>query len=101
MARTAYLAGPKRACHPLSVGYAAEAPLALTGQVRDGKPRQGTQITFLPSAKFFTPAAFDFAMLEEGLRRLVLANAGVNLVLRDRRSAEERAVVLTSGSGIT
>jgi DNA gyrase subunit B len=80
---------------------AAEAPLALTGQVGDGKPRQGTQITFLPSAKFFTPAAFDVATLEEALRRLVLANGSVNLVFRDRRGAEERAVVLTSGSGIT
>lgn len=79
---------------------APEARLAVAGkaQDKDGKARRGTEITFLPSTKFFAPEAFDVGTLEEGLRGLVLANAGVNLVLRDRRGADERAVLLTSGS---
>lgn len=78
-----------------------EASLAITGksQKSDGKPQRGTEITFFPSVKFFAAAASDFATLGQELRRLVLANPGTSLVIRDRRLTKERAVILTSGSG--
>ncbi|MCB1783554.1 MAG: DNA gyrase subunit B, partial [Alphaproteobacteria bacterium] len=59
--------------------------------VRDMEPgeRNGTEVTFLPSADTFTMTDFDFKTLEERLRELAFLNSGVNIYLSDKRSESE------------
>jgi DNA gyrase subunit B len=78
-----------RAGHP-------EAPLTVVGNadVLDGKPHRGTEITFSPSARFFATTEFDFVRIEQGLRGLASLNAGVTLVLTDKRGLQEKEIVL-------
>jgi DNA gyrase subunit B len=72
-----------------------EAPLAIVGKagMLDGEPRRGTEITFLPSAKFFTNTEFDFATLEHRLRELAFLKSGVTMVLADSRGIEPKEIV--------
>ena len=55
--------------------------------VRDLEPgeRNGTSVTFLPSAETFTMTDFDFKTLEDRLRELAFLNSGVNIYLSDHR----------------
>jgi DNA gyrase subunit B len=73
-----------------------EAPLAVVGDagLHDGKPRRGTEITFLPDAEIFASTAFDFATIEHRLRGLAGLNAGVTVTLVDKRGVEKKEVVL-------
>ncbi|MFN3700461.1 MAG: DNA topoisomerase (ATP-hydrolyzing) subunit B [Alphaproteobacteria bacterium] len=48
--------------------------------------RNGTEITFLPSAETFTMTDFDYKTLENRLRELAFLNSGVNIYLQDLRS---------------
>jgi DNA gyrase subunit B len=70
-----------------------EAPLAIVGDapLDDGKPRRGTEITFLPSPKTFSKTEFDYATLEHRLRELAFLNSGVRLVLTDARHVEPKS----------
>jgi DNA gyrase subunit B len=72
-----------------------EAPLAIVGKagMADGKPRRGTEITFLPSTKTFTKTEFDFATIEHRLRELAFLDSGVTMVLADNRGIEKKEVV--------
>jgi DNA gyrase subunit B len=72
-----------------------EAPLAIVGNADrlDGKPRRGTEVTFLPSNKIFTKTEFDFATIEHRLRELASLNSGVTMVLADDRGIERKEVV--------
>ena len=73
-----------------------EAPLAVVGDadIRDGKPRRGTEITFLPDAGIFTKTEFDFATIAHHLRGLAVHNAGVTVTLADNRGIEKKEVML-------
>jgi DNA gyrase subunit B len=59
----------------------------------DGKPRRGTEITFLPSNKIFTTTEFDFATIEHHLRELASLDSGVTMVLTGNRGIERKEVV--------
>jgi DNA gyrase subunit B len=78
-----------RAGHP-------EAPLTIVGNadVLDGKSNRGTEITFSPSARFFAKTEFDFDRIEQRLRGLASLNAGLTIVLTDKRGVQEKEIVL-------
>ncbi|MET1027721.1 MAG: DNA topoisomerase (ATP-hydrolyzing) subunit B [Dongiaceae bacterium] len=80
----------------------AEAPLAVTGEavLIDGKPKRGTEVTFLPSTGTFTKTEFDYATLEHRLRELAFLNSGVRLILTDARGVEPKQVELHYEGGI-
>jgi DNA gyrase subunit B len=73
-----------------------EAPLIVVGNadMPDGKRHRGTEITFLPSARFFTNTEFDFARIEHRLHGLATLNAGVTIVLADNRGVQVKEIVL-------
>jgi DNA gyrase subunit B len=75
-----------------------EAPLAIVGNadMLDGKPRRGTEITFLPDNKIFTKTEFDFAAIKHRLRGLASLHPGVTMVLADNRGIERKEVVFRS-----
>ncbi|MFQ5617338.1 MAG: DNA topoisomerase (ATP-hydrolyzing) subunit B [Rhodospirillales bacterium] len=79
-----------------------ESPLKVVGDapVAEGKPRSGTEITFLPSAQTFTMTELDFATLEHRLRELAFLNPGVAVKLTDARHVEAQAVTLHYEGGI-
>ena len=52
--------------------------------------RNGTEVTFLPSAQTFTTTEFDFDTLEDRLRELAFLNSGVNIYLSDLRGEEPK-----------
>ena len=60
----------------------------------------GTKIRFLPSKKTFQNIDFNFNTIENRLRELAFLNTGVNIVLIDRRSAEETKIVFNYEGGI-
>ncbi|TDX64772.1 DNA gyrase subunit B [Methylosinus sp. sav-2] len=69
------------------------APLVAVGAapIEDGKPKRGTEVTFLPSLETFkTVVEFDYATIEHRLRELAFLNSGVHIVLTDARHAEQR-----------
>jgi DNA gyrase subunit B len=68
----------------------AVAPLVVAGDapMEDGKPKRGTEVTFLPSPATFTMVEFDYATIEHRLRELAFLNSGVHIVLTDARHAE-------------
>ncbi|MBU6207460.1 MAG: DNA gyrase subunit B, partial [Alphaproteobacteria bacterium] len=69
----------------------AVAPLKLVGPApfgTDGKPKKGTQVTFLPSPDTFKITEFDFEKLEHRYRELAFLNSGVRIFLADARHAE-------------
>jgi DNA gyrase subunit B len=80
----------------------AEAPLKVVGPapMADGKPRTGTEVTFLVSGETFTKTEFDFATLEHRLRELAFLNSGVFLRLIDSRHAEKQQIDLHYEGGI-
>lgn len=53
----------------------------------------GTSITFTPSKRTFTQTQFVFSMLEHRLRELSFLNAGIRIVLTDKRKASENKTV--------
>ncbi|HWC63781.1 MAG TPA: DNA topoisomerase (ATP-hydrolyzing) subunit B, partial [Rhizomicrobium sp.] len=77
-------------------------PLKVVGDapLENGKPRRGTEVTFLPSPATFTRTEFDFATLEHRLRELAFLNSGVTIVLSDRRGVEPHEVTLHYEGGL-
>ncbi len=67
----------------------AEAPLQALGDMKPGQ-RNGTEVTFMPSAQTFTMTEFDFDTLEDRLRELAFLNSGVRITLQDDRLEEPR-----------
>ncbi len=68
----------------------AVSPLVVVGPapIENGKPKRGTEVTFLPSTATFTMVEFDYATIEHRLRELAFLNSGVHIVLTDARHAE-------------
>src|SRR6266853_1026432 len=65
----------------------AVLPLEVTGPAPEiaGKPKRGTEVTFLASPKTFTMVDFDYAIIEHRLRELAFLNSGVRIELTDAR----------------
>src|SRR5246500_3961999 len=80
----------------------AVAPLKIVGDapLDNGKPRRGTEVTFLPSPVTFTKTEFDYATLEHRLRELAFLNSGVTIVLADKRGVEKKEVTLHYEGGL-
>jgi DNA gyrase subunit B len=68
------------------------APLKVVGPapVADGKPKRGTEVTFIPSQETFTMVEFDYGTIEHRLRELAFLNSGVHIVLTDARPASPK-----------
>jgi DNA gyrase subunit B len=68
----------------------AVAPLQTLGPapLDGGKPKRGTEVTFLPSPETFTMIEFDYGTIEHRLRELAFLNSGVHIILTDARHAE-------------
>ncbi|HVJ34250.1 MAG TPA: DNA topoisomerase (ATP-hydrolyzing) subunit B [Terriglobia bacterium] len=79
-----------------------EAPLAVVGDapIIDGKPKRGTEVTFLASKETFTKTEYDYATLEHRLRELAFLNSGVRMFLTDARGVEPKQVELFYEGGI-
>ena len=77
-------------------------PLKVVGDapIENGKPRKGTEVTFLPSPLTFTKVEFDFATLEHRLRELAFLNSGVTIVLADKRGVEAKEITLHYEGGL-
>jgi len=73
-----------------------EAPLIVVGgaDMPDGKRHRGTEITFRPSAMFFTNTEFDFERIEHRLRGLASLDAGLTIVIADHRGVERKEIVI-------
>jgi DNA gyrase subunit B len=79
-----------------------DAPLKIVGDAPlvNGKPKRGTEVTFLPSTKTFTMTEFDYATLEHRLRELAFLNSGVTIILADMRGVEKKEVSLHYEGGL-
>ncbi|HEX3494258.1 MAG TPA: DNA topoisomerase (ATP-hydrolyzing) subunit B [Methylocella sp.] len=80
----------------------AVLPLEATGPAPEiaGKPKRGTEVTFLASPKTFTMVDFDYAMIEHRLRELAFLNSGVRIELADLRGAEVKREELYYDGGL-
>ncbi len=85
----------------------AVAPLAVVGPAPmvdngiEGRPKRGTEVTFLASPKTFTMVDYNYATIEHRLRELAFLNSGVRIVLTDARGAEPRIEELFYDGGLT
>jgi len=61
---------------------AAEAPLKEIG---DAEGNRGSEIKFLPSAKYFAITEFSYDTLEHRMKELSFLNSGVHITLEDSR----------------
>ena len=80
----------------------AVAPLKVVGPapMEDGKPKRGTEVTFIPSPETFTMVEFDYATIEHRLRELAFLNSGVRIVLTDARPASPKREELFYEGGL-
>ncbi len=78
------------------------APLKIVGSspIHDGKPKRGTEVTFLASPKTFTMIDYTFSTIEHRLRELAFLNSGVRIVLTDARGAEPKVEELFYEGGL-
>lgn len=59
-----------------------QPPLRLVG---DAEEERGTEISFLPSSKFFPDTVFDATAIEQRLAELALLAPKISIVFSDRR----------------
>ncbi|MFI4983818.1 MAG: DNA topoisomerase (ATP-hydrolyzing) subunit B [Rickettsiales bacterium] len=71
---------------------AAEAPLKEMGAAEPGQ--KGTEVTFLPSQRYFPITEFVFDTLEHRMRELAFLNSGVYIVLEDHREAPIKSEIM-------
>jgi DNA gyrase subunit B len=78
------------------------ADLKLIGPApeENGKPKRGTRVRFLPSAKTFTLTEFDRKTLEHRMRELAFLNSQVTIILTDLRGAEPVVETLHYEGGV-
>jgi DNA gyrase subunit B len=90
--------------HEMRFAYGdAVAPLKITGDapIVDGKPKNGTRVSFVPSTETFKNVTeFDFDKLEHRYRELAFLNSGVHILLRDARHSEVKEIDLYYEGGI-
>ena len=60
----------------------------------------GTKITFLVSKDIFTNTEFNLNTIENRMRELAFLNPGIQIVLTDKRSSEEKIIKLNFEGGI-
>ena len=70
--------------------------LSVLGPARD----RGTLVTFKPDAEIFTELKFSFDKLSNRLRELAFLNKGLEIVLRDERTDEERVETCKYDGGL-
>jgi DNA gyrase subunit B len=68
--------------------------------VENGKPKRGTEVTFLPSGETFTMLDFDYGTIEHRLRELAFLNSGVRIELTDARGVEPKVEELYYEGGL-
>ena len=80
----------------------AVAPLEVVGPAPDveGKPKRGTEVSFLASPKTFTMVDYTYGTIEHRLRELAFLNSGVRIVLTDARHSEIRVEELYYDGGL-
>jgi len=80
----------------------AQGSLAVVGPapVIDGKPKRGTEVTFLPSPETFSMIDFNYATIEHRLRELAFLNSGVRILLTDARGSETKVEELHYEGGL-
>ena len=83
---------------PRRRGRAAEG--RRPGADRDGRPKRGTEVTFLPSPRDLHHDRVRLATLEHRLRELAFLNSGVRIVLTDARGAEPKREELHYEGGL-
>lgn len=71
-------------------------PLKNMGETTE----QGTTVVFLPDSEIFSETVFDFEILKTRLREQAFLNAGVKIVLTDRRLEEPISETLHYEGGI-
>ena len=78
------------------------APLVVVGPapMEKGRPKRGTEVTFLPSTETFTMIEFDYGTIEHRLRELAFLNSGVHIILTDARHAEVKTEDLYYEGGL-
>ena len=76
--------------------------LKVTGPAPEvnGKPKRGTEVTFLASPKTFTMVEYTYGTIEHRLRELAFLNSGVRIVLTDARHAEAKVEELYYDGGL-
>ncbi|PKP84524.1 MAG: DNA topoisomerase (ATP-hydrolyzing) subunit B, partial [Alphaproteobacteria bacterium HGW-Alphaproteobacteria-2] len=62
--------------------------------------RKGTRVRFLASTQTFSNRHYSFRTLEHRLRELAFLNSGVQILLRDERSAEPEEMALHYEGGV-
>ncbi len=67
------------------VGGVPKGPLKAIGKTRES----GTEVTFLPDARIFGDAKFDFDTINKRLKELAFLNGGVEFVLVDENVLNE------------
>ena len=70
--------------------------LSVLGSARGS----GTLVTFKPDAEIFTEMAFSFDKLSNRLRELAFLNKGLEIVLRDERTDEEKSETYRYDGGL-
>ncbi len=80
----------------------AVAPLEVTGRapIVEGKPKRGTEVTFLASTQTFTMTDYNYGTIEHRLRELAFLNSGVRILLTDARGAEPKVDELFYDGGL-
>ncbi|MCH4142728.1 DNA topoisomerase (ATP-hydrolyzing) subunit B [Acetobacter peroxydans] len=73
------------------------APLETLGASSE---ETGTEVTFKPSGETFPRTEFDFAILERRLRELAFLNSGLEIILRDARTASVREEIFHYEGGL-
>ncbi|WP_395697236.1 DNA topoisomerase (ATP-hydrolyzing) subunit B [Methylocella sp.] len=68
--------------------------------IEDGRPKRGTEVTFLASPQTFSRTDYDFAIIERRLRELAFLNSGVRVELTDARGPEPKSEVLHYDGGL-
>ncbi len=75
----------------------AEAPLKEVG---DAEGNKGTQVTFMPSLKYFPSTDFTYATLEHRMRELAFLNSGIRVILEDHRVSPKLSTELHYEGGV-
>ncbi len=66
----------------------------------EGKPKRGTEVSFLASPKTFTKTDYTFGTIEHRLRELAFLNSGVRIILTDARGSEVKVEELYYDGGL-